>query len=84
LPDDYFNAYVERILDVTQANEQRVARKYVVPDPMAVIVVGDRATIEESIRALDAGPVRHSCNRPAERRVQIDSPGRSNSPEGEL
>ncbi|MGD2217375.1 MAG: pitrilysin family protein [Gemmatimonadales bacterium] len=57
LPDDYFNEFVERILDVTQADVQRVARNYIVPDQMAVIVVGDRVTIEEGIRALDLGPI---------------------------
>jgi predicted Zn-dependent peptidase len=57
LPDGYFNEYVESILGVTQADVRRVARKYIVPDQMAVIVVGDRATIEEDIRALDLGPI---------------------------
>ncbi|UCC72539.1 MAG: insulinase family protein [Gemmatimonadota bacterium] len=57
LPDGYFNEYVERILGVTQADVQRVAQKYVVPEQMAVIVVGDRATIEEGIRALELGTI---------------------------
>jgi predicted Zn-dependent peptidase len=57
LPDGYFNEYVERILGITQADVQRVAQKYVVPEQMAVIVVGDRATIEEGIQALDLGPI---------------------------
>jgi predicted Zn-dependent peptidase len=57
LPEGYFNEYVERILGITQADVQRAARKYIVPDQMAIIVVGDRATIEESIRALDLGPI---------------------------
>jgi zinc protease len=57
LPDDYFNEYVERILAVTQDDVQRVARKYIVPDRMAIIVVGDREAIEEGIRALDLGPI---------------------------
>jgi predicted Zn-dependent peptidase len=57
LPGDYFNEYVERILAVTQADVQRVARQYIVPDQMAVIVVGDRATIEDGIWALELGPI---------------------------
>ena len=57
LPDGYFNEYVERILGITQADVRRVAQKYIVPDQMAVIVVGDRATIEEGIRALELGPI---------------------------
>ena len=57
LPGDYFNDYVERILAVTGEDVQRVARKYIVPDKLAIIVVGDRAAIEEGVRALDLGPV---------------------------
>jgi len=57
LGDGYFNEYVQRILAVTQADVQRVARKYIVPDKMAIIVVGDREAIEESLRALDLGPL---------------------------
>ncbi len=58
LPRDYFNQYVERILAVTQRDVRDVARKYIVPDQMLVVVVGDRATIESDIRALNLGPVR--------------------------
>ncbi|MGD8726627.1 MAG: pitrilysin family protein [Gemmatimonadales bacterium] len=57
LPRDYFNQYIERILAVSQRDVQVVADKYIVPDQMLVVVVGDLATIEESVRALDLGPV---------------------------
>jgi zinc protease len=57
LGDDYFNDYVDRILSVTQADVERVAREYIVPEAMAIIVVGDRAAIEESVRALNLGPL---------------------------
>ena len=57
LPDGYFNQYVQRILAVTQDDVQRVARKYVVPGEMAIIVVGDRETIEDGIRDLGLGAI---------------------------
>jgi len=57
LPMDYFNRYVDEILAVTQRDVRRVAREYANPERVKVIVVGDRATIEEGIRALDLGPV---------------------------
>ncbi len=57
LPAGYFNEYVERILAVTQEDVLRAAQKYIVPDQMAIIVVGDAATIEEGIRAMELGPV---------------------------
>lgn len=58
LPDDYFNNYINRILAVTREDVQRVARKYIDPAKVAVIVVGDRNVIEPGIRALNLGPVK--------------------------
>ncbi len=55
LPLDYFDSYSRRIASVTQADVQRVAQRYVDPSRMAVVVVGDRATIEPSIRAAMIG-----------------------------
>ncbi|HEY7172598.1 MAG TPA: pitrilysin family protein [Vicinamibacterales bacterium] len=57
LPDDYFANYVKTIEAVTGADVQRVARKYVDPNKMAVVVVGDRQTIEPGIKALNLGPI---------------------------
>lgn len=57
LADDYFDTYVERILAVTKEDVQRVARKYLDPEKMAVVVVGDRETVEEGIRALGLGAI---------------------------
>ena len=49
--------YQQNIEAVTSADVERVARKYIQPDTMAVVVVGDRATIEPRIRALNLGPI---------------------------
>lgn len=57
LPLDYYNSYVQRIEQVTQADVQRVARKYIDPAQLAIIVVGDRASVEPTLRALNLGPV---------------------------
>ncbi|HYE57933.1 MAG TPA: pitrilysin family protein [Rhodothermales bacterium] len=57
LPDDTFNHFTERILAVTAADVQRVARQYVDPDKVAVIVVGDRSKVEAGIRALNLGTI---------------------------
>jgi predicted Zn-dependent peptidase len=57
LPDDYFARYVQQIQAVSAEDVQRVARRYIRPDRMAVVVVGDRTAIEEPIRALKLGPV---------------------------
>jgi zinc protease len=57
LPDDYYSRYVQNIEAITAADVQRVAQKYVQPDRLAVVVVGDRKTIEPGIRALNLGPI---------------------------
>ncbi len=57
LASDYFNQYVQRILAVTREDVQRVARQYLDPDKMAIVLVGDRAVIEDGVRALDLGPL---------------------------
>ena len=58
LPEDYFARYVQNIEAVTAADVQRVAQKYLAPDKFAVVVVGDRKTIEPKIRALNLGPIK--------------------------
>lgn len=57
LPEDYYNHYLQRIDAVTLADIRRVASKYLDSSRMAVVVVGDLATIEKPIRAANFGPV---------------------------
>jgi predicted Zn-dependent peptidase len=57
LPDDYFNNFIQRILAVTKDDVQRVAKKYLDPQKMAIIVVGDRRVIEKGVRGLNLGPM---------------------------
>jgi zinc protease len=57
LPDDYFNTYVGNILGVTGDQVQAAAKKYIDPEKMAVIVVGDRSKIEAGIAALGLGTI---------------------------
>jgi zinc protease len=58
LPDDYFARYVQNIEAVTAADVQRVAKQYIQPSRLAVVVVGDRRVIEPGIRALNLGTIR--------------------------
>ncbi|OFW29515.1 MAG: hypothetical protein A3H97_01150 [Acidobacteria bacterium RIFCSPLOWO2_02_FULL_65_29] len=57
LPDDYYSRYVQSIQAVTAADVQRVAQQYLSPDKFAVVVVGDRKTVEPGIRALNLGAI---------------------------
>jgi zinc protease len=58
LPDDYFNTYTERMLAVSAEDVNRVAREYIDPENLAIVVVGDREKIEEGLKALEYGPVK--------------------------
>jgi zinc protease len=53
LPDSYYNEYVTKISAVTLADVNRVANKYLTPDKMAIVIVGDRQAIEPRLREID-------------------------------
>jgi zinc protease len=57
IPLDFYNSAVENIGAVTQADVQRVAREYVNPDKLTVVIVGDRKSIEPGLRALRPGEI---------------------------
>ena len=54
---DYFTHVAERVNAVTAAQALAAAQKYLVPDRMVVVAVGDRAKIEPELRKLNIGPV---------------------------
>jgi len=57
LPLDYYNSFSSRISAVTAADVQRVARKYLDPAHIHVVVVGDVSVIRAGVEALGVGPV---------------------------
>jgi len=57
LPLDYYNTYVSNIENITQADVQRVARQYIDPANLAIVIVGDRKSIEAGLKAVKAGPI---------------------------
>ncbi len=52
LPDTYFNDYISRINSVTLDDINRVANKYLTPDKMAILIVGDRKVIEPKLKEI--------------------------------
>jgi predicted Zn-dependent peptidase len=58
LPDAYFNEYTTKVMAVTPQDVQRVAQKYIDPDRMAIILVGDRGQIQDKVAALNLGPIK--------------------------
>lgn len=59
LPKDYYEHYQERLEQVTPAQAEQAAQKYIKPDQMIVVVVGDQQKIEPAIAALKLGPITH-------------------------
>ena len=57
IPLDFHASAVQRYGAVTQADVQRVARQYVDPDRLTIVLVGDRKVIEPGIRALNPGEI---------------------------
>jgi len=54
-PDDYWDTYPDRIAAVTAADVQRVARKYINPETLQIVAVGDGEKIKSVMEKY--GPV---------------------------
>jgi zinc protease len=52
LPDDEFVTYPSRVSAVTRADVDRVARQYLHPDRLSILIVGDRAKVEGPLKTL--------------------------------
>ena len=57
LPLDYYKHLPAQIESVSSAQAQQAAEKYVLPENMFLILVGDKAKIEAPVKALNLGPV---------------------------
>ncbi len=59
LPEDEPATYPDRVRAVTLDDANAAGREYFRPDQAAIVVVGDLARIEDSVRALNLGPIHH-------------------------
>lgn len=57
LPLDYYNTYVQNVEAITQADVNRVAQQYINPSSLAIVIVGDRKTIEQALKSTNVGPI---------------------------
>ena len=57
LPLDYYRSLPAKIDAVTVADVRRVAGKYLVPDSMVIVAVGDRSKIEPELSKLNLGKI---------------------------
>jgi zinc protease len=64
-PDDYFSTYARRVRALAEPDLAAAARKFIRPDEVVWLVVGDLAKVEAGIRELGLGEV-----------VKLDADGR--------
>jgi len=56
LPDSYFEDFIPRLSQVTSDDVSAAARRYLTPDKMTTLIVGDLDKIQESLPDLGLGP----------------------------
>jgi zinc protease len=57
LPLDYYSQYSGKVEAVTAADVQEVAKKYLTPEEMLIVAVGDRKMIEGGLKRLGWSPL---------------------------
>jgi zinc protease len=57
LPEDYFNTFTERAMALTPDSANATAKKFILPDHLVWVVVGDMSKVEQGIRELDLGDI---------------------------
>jgi zinc protease len=57
LPPDYYNTFTAKALAVTPADANQIAQKYILPNHLVWVVVGDMSKVEPGIRELNIGEV---------------------------
>lgn len=53
LPEDYYKTYLERLEKITPADVQQAARKYLDPNRMHIIIVGNESEVADKLLAFD-------------------------------
>ncbi|HTE46394.1 MAG TPA: pitrilysin family protein [Gemmatimonadaceae bacterium] len=57
LPEDYYTQFVRAVGAVTKDDVVRVAQKYIDPEHLAIVIVGDREKIEGPLMATKIAPI---------------------------
>ncbi|MGB9510437.1 MAG: pitrilysin family protein, partial [Candidatus Acidiferrum sp.] len=57
LPENYYNTFTEKVMAVTPAEANEVAKKYIQPGHLVWLIVGDMSKVEAGIRELNLGQV---------------------------
>ena len=57
LPDDFYQTYAKNVSAVTKEDLLRVAKRYIDLNHLAIVIVGDRAAVENSLKATNIAPI---------------------------
>ncbi|HWS18999.1 MAG TPA: pitrilysin family protein [Candidatus Elarobacter sp.] len=57
LPEDYFNTFTEKAMSLTPESANAIAKKFIQPDHLVWVVVGDMSKVEQGIRDLNLGEI---------------------------
>ena len=57
LPEDYYQRFIRAVDSVTKNDVVRVAQKYIDPEHLTILIVGDRAKIEAPLAATGIAPI---------------------------
>jgi len=57
LPEDYYNTFTQKALALTPDRANEIAKKYILPDHLIWVVVGDMSKVEAGVRELNLGEV---------------------------
>jgi zinc protease len=57
LPEDYYNTFTQKAMALTTDSANEIAKKYILPDHLVWVVVGDMSKVESGVRELNLGEV---------------------------
>ena len=57
LPEDYYQSYAKNVAAITKEDLARVAKQYIDLGHLAIVIVGDRAQVEEGLKATSIAPI---------------------------
>jgi len=57
LPEDFYQTYAKNVSAVTKEDLLRVAKKYIDLNHLAIVIVGDRSSVEAPLKATNIAPI---------------------------
>ena len=55
LGDEYLKTYIQKVNAITPPEVSAIAKKYLLPDQMKIVVVGDKQKIAEQLKPYETG-----------------------------